>query len=497
MDERGYNRIVFAAVGYARHRHFSGSITGWIPCLFSMFHEQGASPNSFAKFLLVFNVMRISPSLKMNTPEQSLSVLLKSETRLVHQHLERIPYFEMLGGGGMKLENYVAQLKAFAVIIGTLESELNRCRDGRVQTAWADCRPKLPWLLEDLAYFSKTLIFAAPGVVRQAISMSGKIRLNAAKSPISLLGCLYVFEGAGLGAEVLRGQFEKQLGLESGKGSRYLLGYGADLHEFWNAFRARIDSQKLNAEEQKAVIEAALMCFSSLGDVMALCHPLEAEQGRYDIADLNPEAGYHAVPEDPREVLAAIEAGRHSLGGDSYLSARYGERGERFTRSDAAWLASLCDLEQEAVNEQVRWLSRLLAARGIPTIFMEHHLLRLAESLGRAVPEKRSRYGKLTTAAKDIRITRENRMTHQMFLECATRAERNLAAINPDLAEGLGEILVSALIDEAEGFEGARESLLAWLTDGDRFPEEWCRAVNGIVSETESLIHSTDENTGK
>ncbi len=70
-----------------------------------------------------------------------------------------------------------------------------------------------------------------------------------------------------------------------------------------------------------------------------------------ELNPLNPAAGGVPVPEDVREVKAALRAGAVSCRVFPYLDWRFGERGEKFTRSDSAWLVWLTRLDQERVDE--------------------------------------------------------------------------------------------------------------------------------------------------
>ena len=63
--------------------------------------------------------------------------------------------------------------------------------------------------------------------------------------------------------------------------------------------------------------------------------------------------------------------------------------------SDSGWLATLPGLSAAAVEHQVRWLGTLLAARGMPRLLMEEHLVVLHDELCRALPERSGDYASL------------------------------------------------------------------------------------------------------
>ena len=56
---------------------------------------------------------------------------------------------------------------------------------------------------------------------------------------------------------------------------------------------------------------------------------------------LNPSAGDVPLPEDQREIDAALRAGPITHRIFPYFDWRYGDRGRKFTESDSAWPAWL------------------------------------------------------------------------------------------------------------------------------------------------------------
>ncbi len=201
------------------------------------------------------------------------------------------------------------------------------------------------------------------------------------------------------------------------------------------------------------------------------------------VAALNPEAGRHAIPSDPREVQAALRAGEHSWRRFPYFAWRYGERGRRFTRSDSAWLVTLAEHEQELVDRQVLWLGALLAARGMPRWLLQAHLEALHEELARTVPERAPAYARLLQAAGMLHTLRRRRVSDETFEALAAAFDRRVgAAWASCLPEG-GRLVVAAVADERDGIERALASVQDWLADPARFPAAWIDAVRWISHE--------------
>jgi hypothetical protein len=196
---------------------------------------------------------------------------------------------------------------------------------------------------------------------------------------------------------------------------------------------------------------------------------------------LNREAGHHAIAADPRELHAAAAAGERSWRDFPYYALRFGERGERFTRSDSAWLAALPAESAERLCEQVAWLGRVLASRGMPQRLLELHLRVLAEELTRAVPERAAAYAKLGTAADRLADARSVHVPDELLRELGREFDAEADAAWVARLPGSGELLASAVADERQGIWRAVESLAPWFADERRFPPRWIQAVESTL----------------
>ncbi|HWK89357.1 MAG TPA: hypothetical protein VNP72_05155 [Longimicrobium sp.] len=192
---------------------------------------------------------------------------------------------------------------------------------------------------------------------------------------------------------------------------------------------------------------------------------------------LNPFAGLHAVSADPRDVAAARRAADGSLAEFPYYAERFGERARLFGASDGAWLLALRGAGVSHATEQVLWLGRVLASRGVPRWLLERHVDRLCAELGGA-----ERCGALPAASAALRERREARIPAADFealaAAFAARADAEWAARLP----GMGGILVSAVADEADGIPLAVASVQEWAGDVARFPAAWVAAVRETLA---------------
>lgn len=216
---------------------------------------------------------------------------------------------------------------------------------------------------------------------------------------------------------------------------------------------------------------------------------------------LNPSAGDVPMPDDPREIDAALRAGRITWRLVPYYRWRYGERGEAFTRSDSAWLVTLCRHPQSHVHEQLAWLGAVLSNRGMPQWLLEIHLEVLFRQLNRTVPENATAYEKLLTASFVLSEARQRRISEESVERLSKQFARDVGAPGHRWMLGTGRLLVAAVADEKAGMTHAVTSLESWLVDPKRFdearghafppnlsdiaerlpPERWRRAVHQII----------------
>ena len=207
-----------------------------------------------------------------------------------------------------------------------------------------------------------------------------------------------------------------------------------------------------------------------------------AENWRLKIEHLNPlynsEAGSHPLPSDKREVGAVLLATNRCYAAHPYFAARYGARGEAFTRSDGGYLTTLVDYPQCHVNEQVQWLASTLASRGMPRWLMEAHLDFLHQELAAAVPWRLDSYHKRGAAAQALRDERNHWIPQSDFDTLSALFE----ARSGEGMRGGGGLLVAAVCDECCGLAEAVPSLIKWLGASERFPPQWCAAVFEILA---------------
>ncbi|HIJ40445.1 MAG TPA: biliverdin-producing heme oxygenase [Deltaproteobacteria bacterium] len=433
----------------------------------------------------------MTPKDVSTSENQSIQIMtrLKEETKAYHSKLEALPYFKALIEHILPLECYVNQLRALAVIHGVLENEMATSQDERVVDIWENGLRKLPLLEDDLAFFKPRVVSDASESIQAALAMTEKIRLKGIEKPTTLLGYLYVLEGSTLGNHMHRPDITATFHLNALDGCGYYSSYRDQVQTHWNRFSKKVNGIMDDPSLHNPVIEAAHEAFSGLEVLYTFLYPLRKTNVPFHVTRINPEAGNHPIPEDEREIEAALRASDRGWAEFPYYEKRYGERGKRFSDSDACWLVTLTALDQESLKKQMDWLLRVLATRGMPSLMLEKTLCFLYNELAAAVPEKTAMYEKLRGAADALKETRLRDIQEKDFQKLAGEFGQ---AVGPEMAaswKNTGELLVAAVADERNGTEGAVASVQGWLTDVDRFSGQWILAVNEILQKAEKVTY--------
>ncbi len=419
----------------------------------------------------------------------------KSETAERHAEIEALPYFEALMAHSLPLIGYVAQLKSLAVIHSVLENEIASSRDPVVRNAWSEDLRKLSLLETDIRFFEPRTGSSHMHIVEIALNMAEKIRLRSVEAPITLLGYLYVFEGSTLGNHMHRTDVISTFKLDSIDGSRYYNSYQDDVASHWQIFSERMNTALKDSSEHDTIIDAAHEAFDGLATLYEALHPISPREQHPHITQINPEAGNHPMPEDEREIEAALRASTRAWEKYAYFALRYGERGKRFSDSDACWIATLTQLDTEGLIKQTRWLGRYLVSHGMPQIMLEHTLHVLHDELVSAVPDNKRSYDKLKTAADDLKKTRSAIISEMDVAQIASEFDQLVGTKLAQEYTGSGELLVASVADDLSTFEGIAADLENWMTDGQRFPEEWIASVNATIKRSRRMAGGQSESS--
>ncbi len=413
---------------------------------------------------------------------------LREAVREQHTRMEALPYIAALVNGQLPLESYVGQLRAMAVIHSTLEHELSFADNLQVKTMLLDLPSRLAHLRRDLGAMDKRFIPDIKPALEHTRPIAEKIRLYRVEQSTDLLGILYVLQGMTLGNAVHLPDVLNTFGVQVAGATNYYSGYDNKTAEYWLEFSCAMNAVTLNQESRTRIIQVALDFFDSLAALFSSFFPINSSEMIYTASMLNPEAGDHAIPADPCEIEAAVTASVKCREEFPYFNERFHERGSSFARSDAAWLVTLTELSPTMLLNQVEWLGRVLGNRGMPRITLERQLELLYQELTATKPNKTEQYEGLLETAQALKTQRQNMISES---DSCSIIHRFFSGSDNELngkLKGTGALIVSAVCDEHAGISEAVKSLLTWLTDAERFQQEWIEAVKTALTEARGSI---------
>lgn len=410
-----------------------------------------------------------------------ITTRLRRETEAAHRGVEALPFFAALESGELPIQSYVTLLQALEAVHAALEAELASAGHPLLAAVWIGTPSRLPLLRRDLDQLRPHRTETCAAVLRAQL-VAQRIRQRGWEAPVSLLGYLYVLEGSALGGPTIAAQAARALDLRDGAGLAYFSGDGRETGALWAAFTRRMNDALAGEPDRDAVVTAAREAFGGIREIIATLHPAWVLPPLDMVRTLNPDAGSHAIPGDHREREAALRAGERTWRAFPYYAWRYGERGQRFTRSDSAWLVTLAGHQRPVLEQQVLWLGQVLAARGMPRWLLEGHLEVLHEELGAACPERPTQYEGLRAAAGLLRERRRRHLSDDALR--AFEADFDARGGEPwcQRLPRTGGLLAAAVADEKDGVVNAVSSVEGWMTDPARFPEQWIRAVRAILA---------------
>lgn len=420
-------------------------------------------------------------------PDLRLSAWLKTVTAAEHDALEGTEFARAMKDRRLPLEAYVGMLKALSVAHGVFEQAMASVSNPTLAGVWDQSWSRVAALEVDLEHFGR-VDFPEPRIaIDAALELGDRVLQRTVQDPESLVGAVYVFAGAAVGQAAMAPVLAETFALD-GPGLAYVSGFGAETSGRIADLKRRIDGldpaalpeREGAAEVRERMRTSAVEVYRAFGAMFRALLPL-SDHDRLTAVSLNPEAGRHPIPSDPREIGAAALAGRISWDEYPYFELRYGDRGRRFTKSDGAWLATLCDLDPPQLHKQVEWLTRVLVARGMPSFLMERHLRNLHHQLVEASSTPSPRYDGLHAQAERLAAERRQHLEEQRFADLAHDFDEGMRRLDLDLVPRSGRLVVAAVVDEVVGRPRAVESLLEWLADPRRFDARWVQAVERLV----------------
>jgi hypothetical protein len=339
----------------------------------------------------------------------------------------------------------------------------------------------LPLLLTDLKKLEPCLMAKIRPAIHASLQMTSGM-VSESSEPISLIGYLYVLEGSQNGGVFLKDLFAKSLKVESGDLS-YFGAYGAGTRQHWSAFVERLNGVAFTEEESQLISRSAKAAFEGLRNILMKLFPYEDELLSIQASDINPEAGRHAIPDNPVEVALAIRAGIDASQRFPYLEARYGERGKRFAASDSCWLLTLIPLEVGAIRKSISWLRTVLVTRGMPTIILKSHLEVIVKEFETVFPERILEATNLKVVITELNDRQDSAVSSDRLRALILKYDQKLGEGASARFGSVTSLLASAYSDEASGINGAYDAVHSWFTDPKRFTSEWMTTIETLSVE--------------
>lgn len=413
----------------------------------------------------------------------NLSLRLKQATQRAHDSLDRLPYPARLRSGEAPDDSVVGHLRALAIVHAALDDALAKASMTNGLEYLGRCgTPRLPGLIQDLARFPPWQYRDIYPAIRAAIELAGRIRRRAVTNPASLAGYVYVLEGSRLGALSVATAVDRALRVDSHDGLGYFRGLGPATAAHWDNTTGLLDTEVVDEDVQRSAIDAAREAFEGFHAIFHALFPFSSEDLCFTSAAINPESGDHPVPRDGSVIRAAIEAGNRCLEQFPYLTARYGERGVRFTHSDSAWLATLDRLDRQAAAGRVKWLAAVLANRGMPSRLLQVHLDVLHEELTRRTHPGEQDYGVLASCARELSDAHSRFVSDSRLKQLNEEFEQWVGRTWAEKMRNTGQLIVSSAVDLMSGITKSNESFRNWICDPSRFPRVWIQSVDRLYA---------------
>jgi heme oxygenase len=166
---------------------------------------------------------------------------IKNETLTHHQALEALMVRQLKS---MKnAADYTDVLEIFYSYFGGLELRIHEALAGTFSVAE---RRKAGDLASDIEHFGAKVPALASGDDLPRID-----------NHLQAIGALYVIEGSTLGGIHISNMISKQLELADNQGLRFFNGYGNDTAAMWESFKAYLNQQPQNENEEREIIAAA------------------------------------------------------------------------------------------------------------------------------------------------------------------------------------------------------------------------------------------------
>ncbi|WP_161569218.1 biliverdin-producing heme oxygenase [Candidatus Oscillochloris fontis] len=376
--------------------------------------------------------------------------------------------------------SYAALLRGLTVVYDSFEYAIAQSGDPVVQALWAADLRKQAMIRHDMSFVAMHAR-EIPALELSAEVLAEHIRMRSLQMPRSLLGTAYALATWYMGGDAFATKVGWSVQLREGAGLSFFNSFNAWGQTRWPQFAAQMDALQFTPEVRQQVLEAAYETLDGIEQMIGQIYPINDNPISELVMLINPLGGNHPITNDMEEIKAVFRSHRRIDKLFPFMELRYGLKGRRFSWSDGCWIASLLDEGQESINQQVRWLTRLMARRGMPQWFMECHLILMTEDLTQARPYNQERYLKLSETARVLAEERRASINDANLVALDNAFYARVGQEWRTVMPNCGGLIASAVADDRNGVPHALEAFMSWMTDSTRFPEVWINAAHETI----------------
>jgi heme oxygenase len=181
---------------------------------------------------------------------------LKQATQHAHEQIEANTLTASIMQGAASQDQYVQLLQKFLGFYVPVEAAMSKMTEWESIGLNFDQRRKTPLLEKDLR---------ALGVHDQVLeTLPHCADLPTIASFPQALGCLYVFEGATLGGQLMTRQLQRLFGFDHETGCAFFSSYGSHVGPMWKAFGAALNNYAAERDVDQIILDAACTSFTKL-----------------------------------------------------------------------------------------------------------------------------------------------------------------------------------------------------------------------------------------
>lgn len=211
---------------------------------------------------------KISTEAEMTqTHDAGFMPRLKNETWDLHEQAENRSLQKSLSSGELPIERYTQFLGQMLHVHRALETALRAASQSHpaVAAVVREEHYQRPRLQDDLNFFGvdPETIEPTPATAR----LVERIEQTAEQDPQSLLGYHYVLEGSNNGGRIIAKRVAEAYGLTDGRGVSYFDPYGREQRAKWSQFKADMEAQGFEKDQQDAMIAKAREMFAAITDI--------------------------------------------------------------------------------------------------------------------------------------------------------------------------------------------------------------------------------------